>query len=275
MPISRTRDGVEIFYQDWGSGRPVVFIHGWPLNGDAWQDQMKAVADAGLRAIAHDRRGHGRSTPVYDGYDFDTFADDLDSLLTGLDLRDATLVAHSMGGGELARYIGRHGTGRLRSAVLLSAITPRMAQGPGNPHGVPGTVLDDIKAGILTERSQFWQDTSVNFFSADRPGSRATQGNRDAFWFMAMQQTIEGGVDCVDAFGYTDFHDDLARFDIPTLIVHGDDDRIVPIDATARRAVELIPGAVLKVYENGSHGIAMVPGDKERFNADLLEFLKQ
>ncbi|MEV7359241.1 MULTISPECIES: alpha/beta hydrolase [unclassified Kitasatospora] len=275
MPISRTRDGVEIFYQDWGSGRPVVFIHGWPLNGDAWQDQLKAVADAGLRAIAHDRRGHGRSAPVYGGYDFDTFADDLDSLLTGLDLRDVTLVAHSMGGGELARYIGRHGTGRIRSAVLLSAITPSMLQGPDNPHGVPGTVFDDLKAGILTERSQFWKDTSVDFFSADRPGSRATQGNRDAFWFMAMHQTIEGGVDCVDAFGYTDFHEDLAGFDIPTLIVHGDDDRIVPVEATARRAARIIPGAVLKVYENGSHGIAMVPGDKERFNADLLEFLKR
>ncbi|MGP2439868.1 alpha/beta fold hydrolase [Streptomyces sp. JW3] len=274
MPICPTRDGVEIFYQDWGSGRPVVFIHGWPLNGDAWQDQLKAVADAGFRGIAHDRRGHGRSTPVYDGYDFDTFADDLNDLVHHLDLRDVTLVAHSMGGGELARYIGRHGTARVASAVLLSAVTPLMAQGPDNPEGVPGQVLDGIKAGIVKERSQFWQDTAVGFFSANRPGNKVTQGNKDAFWYMAMRQTITGGVDCVDAFGYTDFHEDCRRFDVPTLIVHGDDDQVVPIDATARKAARIIPGATLKVYEGGSHGIAMVAGDKERFNEDLLDFLK-
>ncbi|WP_436789060.1 alpha/beta fold hydrolase [Yinghuangia sp. YIM S10712] len=275
MPVCTTRDGVDIFYKDWGAGRPVVFIHGWPLNGDAWQDQMKAVADAGHRAIAHDRRGHGRSTPVYDGYDFDTFADDLNDLINGLDLRDVTLVAHSMGGGELARYIGRHGTGRIRSAVLLSAIPPLMLQGPDNPEGVPQNVFDDIKAGILRERSQFWKDTAVGFFSADRSGSKATQGNQDAFWHMAMAETIEGGVACVDAFAATAFHEDLKRFDVPTLIVHGDDDQVVPIDATARKAVKIIPDAELKVYEGGSHGIAMVPGDKERFNADLLDFLRK
>ncbi|MEU4657942.1 alpha/beta hydrolase [Streptomyces sp. NPDC023723] len=274
MPICTTRDGVEIFYQDWGSGRPVVFIHGWPLNGDAWQDQLKAVADAGFRGVAHDRRGHGRSTPVYDGYDFDTFADDLNDLINHLDLRDVTLVAHSMGGGELARYIGRHGTDRVASAVLLSAVTPLLAQGPDNPEGVPGQVLEGIKAGIVKERSQFWQDTAVGFFSANRPGNKVTQGNKDAFWYMAMQQTITGGVDCVDAFGYTDFHEDCRGFDVPTLVVHGDDDQVVPIDATARKAARIIPGAVLKVYEGGSHGIAMVAGDKERFNEDLLDFLK-
>ncbi|MER7052661.1 MULTISPECIES: alpha/beta hydrolase [unclassified Streptomyces] len=275
MPICTTRDGVDIFYKDWGAGRPVVFIHGWPLNGDAWQDQLKAVADAGYRGIAHDRRGHGRSTPVYDGYDFDTFADDLNDLITGLDLRDVTLVAHSMGGGELARYIGRHGTGRVRSAVLLSAITPLMLGGPDNPEGVPQSVFDGIKAGIIEERSQFWQDTAVDFFSADREGNKVTRGNKDAFWYMAMAQTIQGGVDCVDAFGTTDFHEDLKRFDIPTLVVHGDDDRIVPIDATGRKTARLVPGAELKVYERASHGIAVVPGDKERFNADLLTFLKK
>ncbi|MFB7596568.1 alpha/beta fold hydrolase [Streptomyces sp. NPDC056160] len=273
MPVCTTRDGVEIFYKDWGRGRPVVFIHGWPLNGDAWYDQLKAVADAGYRGIAHDRRGHGRSTPVYDGYDFDTFADDLDDLLTHLDLRDVTLVAHSMGGGELARYIGRHGTGRVRSAVLLSAITPLMLQGPDNPEGVPQSVFDDIKAGILKERSQFWKDTSEGFFSADREGGGVTQGNRDAFWYMAMAQTIEGAVACVDAFGTTPFHGDLAKFDVPTLVVHGDDDRIVPVDATARKTAQLVHGAELKVYESGSHGIAMVDGDKQRFNRDLLDFL--
>jgi non-heme chloroperoxidase len=275
MPFVTTRDGVEIFYKDWGKGRPVVFIHGWPLNGDAWQDQLKAVADAGYRGIAHDRRGHGRSTQVYDGYDFDTFADDLSDLLTHLDLQDVTLVAHSMGGGELARYIGRHGTARIRSAVLLSAVTPLMLRTTDHPEGVPQSVFDDIKAGILRERSQYWKDTAVGFFSANRAGSAATQGNQDAFWYMAMAETIQGAVDCVDAFAATDFHEDLRKFDVPTLVVHGDDDQIVPIDATGRKSAALIPDAELKVYGDGSHGIAMVPGDKERFNQDLLEFLKK
>ncbi|MFE7671309.1 alpha/beta fold hydrolase [Streptomyces albidoflavus] len=275
MPVCTTRDGVEIFYKDWGQGRPVVFIHGWPLSGDAWQDQLKAVADAGYRGIAHDRRGHGRSTPVWDGYDFDTFADDLHDLITSLDLRDVTLVAHSMGGGELARYIGRHGTDRIHSAVLLSAIPPLMLQTPDNPEGVPQSVFDDIKSGILDERSQFWKDTAVGFFSANRDGNKVTQGNKDAFWYMAMQETIEAGVACVDAFAATDFHEDLKKFDIPLLIVHGDDDQVVPIDATARKTVELVPGAELRVYEGGSHGIALVPGHKEKFTKDLLEFLKK
>ncbi|MBF4997089.1 alpha/beta hydrolase [Nocardia sp. BSTN01] len=274
MPVCTTRDEVDIYYKDWGSGRPVVFIHGWPLNADAWDDQLKHVADNGFRGIAHDRRGHGRSAQPWGGYDFDTFADDLNDLLTRLDLRDVTLVAHSMGGGELARYIGRHGTGRVRSAVLLSAIPPLMARTTDNPEGVPDEVFDQIKKGILTERSQFWRDTSEGFFSANRPGTRATQGNRDAFWFMAMHEAIEAGVRCVDAFAYTDFTADLQKFDVPTLIVHGDDDQIVPIDATARKAAKIIPDATLTVYEGGSHGIALVPGDKERFNADLLAFLQ-
>lgn len=275
MPVSKTRDGVEIFYKDWGQGRPVVFIHGWPLSSDAWQDQLKAVADAGYRGIAHDRRGHGRSTPVYNGYDFDTFADDLNDLITGLDLRDVTLVAHSMGGGELARYIGRHGTDRIRSAVLLSAITPLMIQSKANPEGVPDEVFQQIKQGILAERSQFWIDTAVTFFGANRKGNKVTEGNQHAFWLMAMQETIEGGVDCVDAFAYTDFNDDLKKFDIPTLIVHGDDDQVVPIDATARKSVKVIPDAELKVYEGGAHGLVLVPGYKEKFNKDLLDFLKE
>ncbi|WP_227982522.1 alpha/beta fold hydrolase [Nocardia spumae] len=274
MPVCTTRDGVDIYYKDWGSGRPVVFIHGWPLNADAWDDQLKHVADNGFRGIAHDRRGHGRSAQPWSGYDFDTFADDLDDLLTQLDLRDVTLVAHSMGGGELARYIGRHGTDRIRSAVLLSAIPPLMARTADNPEGVPDEVFDQIKKGILNERSQFWRDTSEGFFSANRPGTKATQGNRDAFWFMAMHESIEAGVRCVDAFGYTDFTADLEKFDVPTLLVHGDDDQVVPIDATARKGAKIIPNATLTVYEGGSHGIALVPGDKERFNTDLLTFLQ-
>ncbi|MFE7041789.1 alpha/beta fold hydrolase [Streptomyces atratus] len=275
MPTVTTRDGVDIFYKDWGHGRPVVFIHGWPLSGDAWQDQLKAVADNGFRGIAHDRRGHGGSTPVWDGYDFDTFADDLNDLITQLDLRDVTLVAHSMGGGELARYIGRHGTDRIRSAVLLSAICPLMLQGPDNPEGVPQSVFDGLKNGILAERSQFWKDTAVAFFGANRDGNKVTQGNQDAFWHMAMAETIEGGVACVDAFAATDFHEDLKKFDIPTLVVHGDDDQIVPIDATGRKTARLVQDATFKVYEGGPHGIAVVPGYKERFNKDLLEFLKR
>jgi non-heme chloroperoxidase len=273
MPQVTTRDGVEIFYKEWGRGRPVVFSHGWPLSGDAWQDQLKAVADAGYRGIAHDRRGHGRSTPVFDGYDFDTFADVPDDLLTSHDLRDATLVAHSLGGGEVTRYIGRHGTDRVRSVVLLSAIPPLLMEGPGNPEGVPQKAFDEIKAGILAERSQFWQDTSEAFFGANREGNRVTEGNRDAFWLMAMDETLEGGVACVDAFAATDFHEDLARFDVPTLVVHGDDDQIVPLEATGRKTAALVADAELKVYEGASHGLAMVPGDKERFNQDLLEFL--
>ncbi|MFI0372940.1 alpha/beta fold hydrolase [Actinomadura sp. 1N219] len=274
MGLVSTRDGEQIFYKDWGSGRPVVFIHGWPLNADAWDDQMKVVAENGFRGIAHDRRGHGRSSQPFNGYDFDTFADDLNDLITGLDLRHVTLVAHSMGGGELARYIGRHGTGRVDKAVLLSAIPPLLIQGPGNPEGVPEQVFEDIKNGILKERSQYWKDAAEGFFSANRPGNNVTQGNKDAFWLMAMHENIQAGVKCVDAFARTDFHDDLRRFDIPTLVVHGDDDQIVPIDATARKSAEIIPDAVLKVYEGSSHGIALVPGDKERFNQDLLDFLK-
>lgn len=273
MPVCTTRDKVNIYYKDWGSGRPVVFIHGWPLNADAWEDQMKFVADNGYRGIAHDRRGHGRSDQPWNGYDFDTFADDLNDLLTSLDVQDATLVAHSMGGGELARYIGRHGTGRVHSAVLLSAIPPLMSKTESNPEGVPDEVFDQIKSGILAERSQFWKDASEGFFSANRPGNKVTQGNRDAFWFMGMHESIQAGVKCVDAFAYTDFTEDLKKFDIPTLIVHGDDDQVVPIDATGRKSAELIQDSTLKVYEGGSHGIALVPGDKEKFNADLLEFL--
>ncbi|WP_017600769.1 alpha/beta fold hydrolase [Nocardiopsis lucentensis] len=269
-----TRDNVDIHYKDWGDGRPVVFIHGWPLNADAWDDQMKWVADNGFRGVAHDRRGHGRSDQPWHGYDFDTFADDLNDLMNHLDLRDATLVAHSMGGGELARYIGRHGTGRVRQAVLLSAVPPIMAKSPDNPEGVPDAVLTGIKEGIVKERSQFWKDTAEGFFGGNRPGNKVTQGNRDAFWFMAMHQSIQAGVACVDAFGYTDFTDDLRRFDVPTLVVHGDDDQVVPIDATGRKTAQIVPDATLKVYEGASHGIALVPGDKERFNRDLLEFLK-
>ncbi|MEV7007079.1 alpha/beta hydrolase [Streptosporangium sp. NPDC051022] len=273
MPYITTRDGNEIFYNDWGTGAPVVFIHGWPLNADAWEDQMKAVAENGFRGIAYDRRGHGRSSQPWDGYDFDTFADNLNDLLTALDLRDVALVAHSMGGGELARYIGRYGTGRISKAVLLSAIPPVMIKSDTNPEGTPQEVFDTIKDGIIKERSQFWLDTATAFFSANRPGNKVTQGNKDAFWLMAMAENIKAGVACVDAFALTDFTEDLKKFDIPTLVVHGDDDQIVPIAAAGDKSSKIIPNCVYKVYQGGSHGLALVPGDKERFNADLLEFL--
>lgn len=270
----KTRDGTELYYKDWGQGQPVVFSHGWPLNADAWDDHLKAVADAGYRAIAHDRRGHGRSSQPWRGYDFDTFADDLSDLIDALGVWDVVLVAHSMGAGEVARYIGRHGTSRVSKAVLLSGIPPLMMQGDANPAGVPAQAFEDIKKGILNERSQFWKDVSEAFFSTNRSGTGATQGNRDAFWFMAMQESVKAGVDCVTAFAETDFTEDLRRFDIPTLIVHGDDDQIVPIDATGRRSAEIVPDATLKVYEGGSHGLALVPGYKERFAQDLLDFLR-
>ncbi|GHJ36135.1 alpha/beta fold hydrolase [Streptomyces sp. TS71-3] len=273
MPTVTTRDGVDIHYKDWGNGRPVVFSHGWPLNADAWDDQMKHVADNGFRGIAHDRRGHGRSEQPWGGYDFDTFADDLNDLIDKLDLHDVTLVAHSMGGGELARYIGRHGTRRISQAVLLSAIPPLMLKTDTNPEGVPAKVFEDIKSGIIAERSQFWKDLSESFFGANRRGNRVTQGNLDAFWFMAMHESIEAGVRCVDAYARTDFTEDLRNFGVPTLVVHGDDDQIVPFEATGKKAAQLIPNATLKVYEGGAHGLAMVPGDKEKFNRDLLEFL--
>ncbi|HEX4813667.1 MAG TPA: alpha/beta hydrolase [Nonomuraea sp.] len=273
MPYIATRDDVQIFFYDWGSGPPVVFSHGWPLNADAWHDQMKTVADRGFRAIAHDRRGHGRSGQPWDGYDFDTFADDLNDLLTALDLRDVTLVAHSMGGGELARYVGRHGTSRLGKAVLLSAVPPLMLKTDANPEGTPQEVFDQLKAGLLAERSQFWRDTAEVFFGANRPGNKVTQGNKDAFWLMAMAENVQAGVACVDAFSATDFTEDLQGFDIPTLVVHGDDDQVVPIAAASDKASRIIKDCVYKVYRGGSHGIALVPGQKEQFNADLLEFL--
>jgi len=274
MNFITTRDETKIFYKEWGYGEPVVFSHGWPLNADAWDDQMKCVADNGFRGIAYDRRGYGRSTQTWNGYDYNTFADDLNDLMTQLNLMDVTLVAHSMGGGDLARYIGRHGTQRVRKAVLLSSVTPLLLQGPDNPDGVPQQVFDDIKNGIMHERSQYWQDAAVPFFGANKQGSMATQGNQHAFWSMAMQSSLEASVKCVDAFARTDFREDLKKFDVPTLIVQGDIDQIVPLEASGNKSVQLIPDATLKVYQDGPHGISMVPGYKEQFNQDLLDFLK-
>jgi non-heme chloroperoxidase len=263
---------MRIFFYDWGSGSPVVFIHGWPLNADAWHDQLKMVADNGFRAIAHDRRGHGRSSQPWEGYDFDTFADDLNDLITTLDLNDVTLVAHSMGGGELARYIGRHGTSRLCKAVLLSAVPPLMLKTDTNPEGTPQEVFDDLKAGILAERSQFWRDSADAFFGGNRPGNKVTQGNKDAFWLMGMAENIQAGVACVDVFSSTDFTEDLKKFDIPTLILHGDDDQIVPIGSAALMSSKIVKGATLKVYKGAPHGMCTTL--KDQVNAELIAFFK-
>lgn len=269
-----TADGTEIFYKDWGSGQPIVFSHGWPLTADAWDPQLNFVADNGFRAVAHDRRGGGRSGQPWAGNDLDTYADDLASLIEALDLRDVILVGHSTGGGEVARYIGRHGTGRVAKAVLLSAIPPLMLKTEANPEGLPVEVFDEIRAGVATDRSQFYRDLSATFYGANREGSTVSQGTRDAFWLWSMQVGIKSAYDCVRAFSETDLTEDLKRFDVPTLIVHGDDDQIVPIVAAGEKSSKLVKDATFKVYRGAPHGLAMVPVFADRFNADLLEFAR-
>jgi len=268
----RTRDGTTIYYKDWGSGAPVVFSHGWPLSSDAWEDQMFFLASNGYRVIAHDRRGHGRSSQPFDGNDMDTYADDLAELIEALDLQGATLVGHSTGGGEVARYIGRHGTDRLSGAVLVGAVPPLMLQTPDNPLGLPIAAFDDIRSGVQADRSQFFRDLSEAFYGYNRPDAKPSQGVRDAFWRLGMQAGMPAAYLCIKQFSETDFTDDLAKFDIPTLVIHGDDDQIVPIAASARRTSELVIGSRLLVYPGAPHGLATT--HKDRLNADLLEFLR-
>jgi non-heme chloroperoxidase len=273
MPTITTTDGAQIFYKDWGSGQPIVFSHGWPLNADAWDEQLFFFASNGYRAIAHDRRGHGRSTQTWAGNDMDTYADDLAALVKELELKDAIHVGHSTGGGEVVHYIGRHGTERVAKAVLVDAVPPLMAKTDTNPEGMPIDVFNQIRSGVVADRSQFWKDFSQMFYGANRPGAKVSQGIHDAFWLMSMQCGFAAAYLCVKAFSETDFRDDLKKIDVPTLVIHGDDDQVVPIDVGGNRSAKMIKGATLKVYPGAPHGLMST--HQERFNADLLSFARE
>ena len=267
-----TQDGTHLYYKDWGAGQPVVFSHGWPLSADSWESQMLFLAANGYRCIAHDRRGHGRSSQPWNGNDMDTYADDLAELIDFLDLEDAVLIGFSAGGGEVARYIGRHGTQIVAKAALISAVPPLMLKTVANPGGLPMEKFDEIRQGALADRSQLYKDiASGPFFGANRPGSKVTQGMMDSFWLQGMQAGHKNTFDCIKAFSETDFTEDLKKFDVPTLIIHGDDDQIVPIGAAGLNSVKLIKDATLKIYPGAPHGLADT--HKDQLNADLLAFL--
>jgi non-heme chloroperoxidase len=268
-----TKDGTQIYYKDWGSGQPIVFSHGWPLSADAFEDQMFYLASRGYRCIAHDRRGHGRSSQPLNGNDMDTYADDLAALTETLDLKQAIHVGHSTGGGEVARYIGRHGTERVARVVLIGAVPPLMLKTAANPEGLPIKVFDDIRAGVLADRSQFFKDLSLPFYGYNRPGAKISEGVRESFWLQGMMAGFPAAYYCIKAFSETDFTEDLKKINVPTLIMHGDDDQIVPIGASAMLSAKLIRECELKVYPGLPHG--MCSTHKDRINADLFDFIKQ
>lgn len=267
------KDGTQIYYKDWGSGPVVVFSHGWPLNSDAWEDQMMFLANNGYRCVAHDRRGHGRSSQPWDGNNYDTFADDLATLLNTLNIKNAMLVGHSMGGGEVARYLGKYGSARVSKAVLLSSVTPFMLKTAANPDGTPMAAFDGIRAGLQADRAQFYKDLTTPFFGFNRTGVKDSQGRRDTFTTLGMQSSLRTTYECVKQFSETDFTEDLKKITIPTLVIHGDDDQIVPIAASANNAIKLLKNGRLEVYKGGSHAPAFM--NKDKLNADLLAFLKQ
>lgn len=267
-----TKDGTQIYYKDWGEGPVVTFSHGWPLNADAWDGQMHFLARHGFRVIAHDRRGHGRSSQPSSGNDMNGYADDLATLFDELDLRDVSMVGHSTGGGEVARYIGRHGTRRVARAVLIGAVPPVMLKSAANPEGLPMEVFDGIRVGVAGDRSQYYKDLALAFYGANRPGAKVSQGTLDQFWLWSMQSGQKNAYECVKAFSETDFTEDLKKFDVPTLLMHGEDDQIVPIEDSARKAVRLIKGAREIYYPGAPHGLTATMQD--RVNADLLAFLR-
>ena len=268
----RTKDGTEIYYNDWGAGRPVVFSHGWPLNADAWDAQMLFLGQNGYRVIAHDRRGHGRSSQPWTGNEMDTYADDLASLIETLDLKDVTLVGHSTGGGEVTRYIGRHGSRRVAKAALIGAVPPLMLKTANNPGGLPISAFDQIRAAVLADRSQFFKDLSMPFYGYNKPDAKISQGVRDSFWLQGMQVSIKGAYDCIKAFSETDFTEDLKKIDVPTLILHGDADQIVPIGASGLMSPKLVKNSKLKIYPGAPHGMCTTLADQ--VNGDLLGFLR-
>ena len=272
MDTITTKDGTQIYYKDWGSGQPVVFSHGWPLSADAWEDQMVFLGARGYRCIAHDRRGHGRSSQPWNGNDMDTYADDLATLVEALDLKDAIHVGHSTGGGEVARYIGRHGTERVAKAVLIGAVTPLMLKTAANPGGLPMEAFDKIRAGVLADRSQFFKDLATPFYGANSKGAKVSQGLRDSFWLQGLQAGFKAVVDCIKAFSETDFTDDLNKFDVPTLIMHGDDDQIVPIADSALLSAKILKDSKLKIYPGAPHGLCST--HKNLVNEDLFAFFK-
>jgi non-heme chloroperoxidase len=267
-----TRDGTTIYYKDWGAGPVVTFSHGWPLNADAWDGQMLFLAQNGFRVIAHDRRGHGRSSQASSGNDMNGYADDLAALIETLDLKDITMVGHSTGGGEVTRYIGRHGTKRVAKAVLIAAVPPIMVQSASNPDGLPLKIFDDLRAALVKDRSQLYKDFALAFYGANRPGAQVSQGTLDQFWLWSMQVGLKNTYECVKAFSETDFTEDLAKFDVPTLIMHGEDDQIVPVNITARRSERMIKNAKAIYYPAKPHGITAT--DADLINRDLLAFLR-